>query len=171
MGLSQCLLGANDSLSGQTQGRALQCLQKLECEIPGPRAAESKSCTLIAPRRPLPTTEAHNSGLYSIGKIICRDFSGPARADSDRRRQGRNNHDGLRVGRRSAGRDYRPGSGCPSHTGGFAGSPADGAPPARGRSCSQSEGRCPHRDGPRGWLSKMISCHGLGVQLEERDAI
>ncbi len=51
-------------------------------------------CASSAPG--LPTTEAHNSGLYSIGKIICRDFSEPARADSDRdrcRHAGRNNHD------------------------------------------------------------------------------
>jgi hypothetical protein len=42
-------------------------------------------------------TEAHNSGLYSIGKIVCRDFSEPARADSDRRRHAsRNNHDVIR---------------------------------------------------------------------------
>jgi hypothetical protein len=32
-------------------------------------------------RLKVPTTEAHNSGLYSIGKIICRDFSESARAD------------------------------------------------------------------------------------------
>jgi hypothetical protein len=30
--------------------------------------------TEIAPQRRLPTSEAHNSGLYSIGKIDCRDL-------------------------------------------------------------------------------------------------
>jgi hypothetical protein len=61
----------------------------------------------IAPRRRLPTTEAHNSGLYSIGKIICKDFSEPARADSDRcRHAGRNNHDAF--GRRSCNYVTRP---------------------------------------------------------------
>jgi hypothetical protein len=43
------------------------------------------------------TDEAQSRcSFYSIGKIICRDFSEPARADSDRlgcRHEGRNNHD------------------------------------------------------------------------------
>jgi hypothetical protein len=86
---------ASDDSESDEPGNLFQS-EKLESLYPSPgppgnvrrRASHGGSAAVRVSRG------LHNSGLYSIGKIICRDFSEPARADSDRRRHaGRNNHD------------------------------------------------------------------------------